>query len=182
MRSFSDAKARLSSVLTEDARAALARTMAERVVDAAGARPTIVVTSAPEVVDWCRERSVATIDDPGTLDAAADAGRAWLRNEGFTRVVIAHADLPFASSLDDVASDGAQLVAVVVPDHRNDGTPVLAVPVDAPFNFSYGPGSAARHIAEAERCGLEVRVVRDAALAFDVDIEADLRTLESRRR
>lgn len=180
LRSFNDAKARLSSVLTEHARAALARTMAERVVEAAATRPIVVVTSAPEVVEWCAERSIATIDDPGTLDAAADTGRGWVQARELARVIVVHADLPYATTLDAVAGTGN--VAVIVPDHRDDGTPVLALPVDAPFNFSYGPGSAARHIAEAERCGLDVRVVRDEALAFDVDIEADLRTLESRRR
>jgi len=156
--------------------------MAERVVDAAGARPIVVVTSAPDVVAWCDDRSITTIDDPGTLDAAADAGRAWARAAELARVVIVHADLPFASTLDGVAGDDDKPIAVVVPDHRNDGTPVLALPAAAPFNFSYGPGSAARHIAEAERCGLEVRVVRDESLAFDVDVEADIRALESRRR
>jgi 2-phospho-L-lactate guanylyltransferase len=182
LRSFAHAKVRLASVLNDDARAALARMMADRVVDAAGTRPIVVVTSAADVIAWCAGRSIATIDDPGTLDAAADAGRTWAREEGLARVVIAHADLPFASTFDDVANDGGRSIAVVVPDHRNDGTPVLAVPADAPFTFSYGPGSAARHVAEAERRGLEVRVVHDEALAFDVDIEADLRTLESRRR
>jgi 2-phospho-L-lactate guanylyltransferase (CobY/MobA/RfbA family) len=96
-------------------------------------------------------------------------------------VVLLHADLPFAQHLDGVAGDGAARVAVVVPDHRDDGTPVLAVPVDGPFRFAYGPGSAARHIASARSAGLEVRVVRDEALGFDVDVEDDLRTLDALR-
>jgi 2-phospho-L-lactate guanylyltransferase len=181
IRSFAHAKARLASALSDDARATLARAMAERVVEAAGTRPIIVVTSAPDVGAWCADRSIATVDDPGTLDTAADAGRTWARNEGLVRVAIVHADLPFATTLDDVANDGDTPVAVVVPDHRDDGTPVLVLPVDASFTFMYGPGSAARHIHEAARCGLDVRVVRDDSLAFDVDIEADLRALESRR-
>src|SRR2546421_727571 len=80
-----------------------------------------------------------------------------------------------------VVGDGADPVAIVVPDHRDDGTPVLSLPVAAPFAFSYGRGSAARHIAEARRCGLDVRVLRDAGLGFDVDIEDDLRVLETLR-
>ena len=48
------------------------------------------------------------------------------------------------------------------------------MPVDAPFVFSYGPGSFRRHAAEARRLGLGFRVVRDASLAFDVDVPADL--------
>ncbi len=181
MRSFAHGKARLAGVLDEAARATLARTMADRVVDAAGTRPVVVVSSAPDVVTWASARRLQIVDDPGTLDAAADAGRVWARAAGLARVVVVHADLPFATSLDTVAGDGEPAVAIVVPDHRDDGTPVLSLPVATPFAFSYGPGSAARHIAEARRRGLDVRVLRDPALGFDVDVEDDLRTLEALR-
>jgi 2-phospho-L-lactate guanylyltransferase len=181
LRSFAHGKARLAAVLDEAARTALARTMAERVVGAAGARPIVVVSSATDVVAWALERELAVIDDPGSLDAAADEGRAWLRARGLARVVVVHADLPLASSLDAVTVDGVTPVAIVVPDHRDDGTPVLSLPATAPFAFSYGPGSAARHIDEARRRGLDVRVLRDPALGFDVDIEDDLHLLDALR-
>jgi 2-phospho-L-lactate guanylyltransferase len=93
------------------------------------------------------------------------------------RVVVAHADLPFARSLDPVDGDGVDPVAALVPCHRDDGTPVLAVPVAAPFGFAYGPGSFRRHVDEARRAGLTVRIVRDPDLAFDVDVPADLERL-----
>jgi 2-phospho-L-lactate/phosphoenolpyruvate guanylyltransferase len=181
LRSFSHGKARLAAVLDNDARASLARAMAGRVVEAAGRRPVVVVSSAPDVIAWARELQLAVIDDPGTLDAAADAGREWVRAHGLVRVVVVHADLPLASSLDGVAGDGNHAVAVIVPDHHDDGTPVLSVPAAPPFSFAYGPGSAARHIDEARRRGLDVRVVRDPALGFDVDTEADLQALDSLR-
>jgi 2-phospho-L-lactate guanylyltransferase len=62
----------------------------------------------------------------------------------------------------------------IVPCHRDDGTTVLSVPVDAPFRVAYGPGSFRRHAAEARRLGLGFRVVRDPELAFDVDVPDDL--------
>ena len=68
---------------------------------------------------------------------------------------------------------------MLVPDHRGDGTPVCSVPVDAPFEFAYGAGSFARHVAAAERAELELRVVRDPALAFDVDVPEDLARLDT---
>jgi 2-phospho-L-lactate guanylyltransferase len=94
--------------------------------------------------------------------------------------VIAHADLPFATTFDHVVGTADEVV--IVPCHRNDGTPVLSVPVSAPFQFSYGDGSFARHRAEAERLGLPLRIVRDDALAFDVDVPADLERLASSLR
>ena len=70
-------------------------------------------------------------------------------------------------------------IAVLVPDHRDDGTPVCSVPVAAPFDFAYGAGSFARHGAAAARAELDVRVVRDPTLAFDVDVPEDLARLDT---
>ena len=174
IRAFALGKARLAERLGSEERADLARRFATRVVAAAGELPVVVVTSAPEVITWARDLGVATVADPGTLDAAAADGRAFLATQGCARAVIAHADLPFARSLAPVVGDGAEPVVAVVPDHREDGTPVLSVPVAAPFRFAYGPGSFRRHIDEAARLELAVRVVRDPDLAFDVDLPADL--------
>jgi 2-phospho-L-lactate guanylyltransferase len=180
VRSFAAAKARLSSRLDPLGRATLAQRLADTVVRAARPLPVVIISSAPEVRDWATSRSLPCIDDPGSLDGAAAAGRAWFDDRGFARVVIAHADLPFARTFAGVATGSGAPTAVIVPCHRNDGTPVLAVPVGAPFRFRYGPGSFARHLAEAHRCRLEVRVDRDADLRFDVDVPDDLDEMASR--
>jgi 2-phospho-L-lactate guanylyltransferase len=88
--------------------------------------------------------------------------------------VVAHADLPDARSLAPLARDGSLPIVAIVPCHRDDGSNVVSVPVDAPFRFAYGPGSFRRHTAEARRLGLGLRVVRDRDLMFDVDVPADL--------
>jgi 2-phospho-L-lactate guanylyltransferase len=179
IRAFALGKARLAEHLPADARAQLARRWAEQVVGAAGARPTVVVSSDRAVRAWARRLGCALVDDPGSLDAAADAGRLWARARGLTRVVIAHADLPRARSLDGVARDGDLPIVALVPCHRDDGTPVLSVPVTLDFRFAYGPGSFRRHAAEARRLGAALRVVRDRDLAFDVDLPDDLVALDS---
>lgn len=174
LRSFVFGKARLADRLDAPARADLARSMADRVVDAAGRRPIVVVSSAPEVVEWAERRGIARLDDPGSLDAAADVGREWVRARVLPRVVVVHADLPLVTSLDAVAVGGAEPLVVAVPCHRRDGTPVLGIPSAAPFCFAYGPGSFERHRAEAQRLGLELRTIDDPTLAFDVDLPDDL--------
>ena len=65
----------------------------------------------------------------------------------------------------------------IVPDRRNDGTNVLCLPTDAPFRFTYGPGSFARHHAEARNTGAPVRVAPDRLLGADVDLPSDLADL-----
>lgn len=180
VRGFLDAKARLAPKLDADARAELTRRMAEQVVAAAGGLPLVVVTSAREVRAWATELGLDALDDPGRLDDAAHAGVAWCASRDLARAVVAHADLPWARSLEPLARDGSRPVVALVPCHRDDGTPVLSVPVDTPFRFAYGPSSFRRHAAEARRLGLALRVVRDASLAFDIDVPADLAGLDHR--
>jgi 2-phospho-L-lactate guanylyltransferase len=180
VRAFAMGKARLAALLDDDARADLARTLADRVAAAAGELPAIVISSAPEVHEWARARGLDVADDPGSLDEAAAAGRDWVAARGCARAVIAHADLPFARTLTPLGRDGSRPIVGMVPCHRDDGTTVVSVPVDAPFRFAYGPGSFRRHAAEARRLGLGFRVVRDADLAFDVDVPEDLDRLGPR--
>lgn len=176
IRAFTMGKARLAPALDARARAELAEEMADRVLDAARPLPTVIVSSAPEVRAWCADHGLDRIDDPGSLDAAAAQGAAWCAGHGLERAIVAHADLPRATAggLLRFAADGADRIVSIVPCHRSDGTPVLAVPTDVRFAFSYGPGSFRRHVesAGAARCG--VRIIRDPAFAFDVDLPQDL--------
>lgn len=178
IRTFALGNTRLAARLADDRRVALARDLAERVVAAAGDAPVAVVTGAPEVAGWARTRGAIVVPDPGSLDAAATAGVDALADLGCSRVVVAHADLPFATSFAAVVADADRPTAVLVPCRHDDGTPVLSVPVAGPpFRFAYGPGSFRRHAAAARAAGLAVKVVRDPDLAFDVDTPDDLADL-----
>lgn len=182
LRSFLLGKVRLATELDERARADLGRRLAERVADAAAPFPVVVVTSAPEVRRWADDRGHDVLDDPGSLDLAARRGVDHFAAAGIGRVLVAHGDLAYARSLRRLADDGNRPVVALVPCHRDDGTNVLAVPADAPFRFSYGPGSFRRHAAEARRLRLGVRVIRDPDLAFDVDTPDDLAALAAGTR
>lgn len=172
VKAFNAAKLRLSPALDPTARAVLARELAGTVVAAAAPLDVVVVCDDDEVRAWAGELGARVVWCPerGLNGAVAD-GVAFLRDEGVERAVVAHADLPLATSLGWVGEfDGVTLV----PDRRHDGTNVLAVPTGSGFGFAYGPGSFGRHRAEAEALGLPVRVVEDPALAWDVDFPADL--------
>ena len=62
----------------------------------------------------------------------------------------------------------------LVPDRFGNGTNVMALPTGAGFQFSYGPGSFARHRSEAERLGVPMRVLDRPDLAYDVDEPGDV--------
>ena len=182
IRAFIGGQARLIGALDDTARAELGRDLASRVLAAAVPFPVVVVTAASEVRSWAEAAgATAVIDDPGSLDAAAQAGVAWCRARGLARAIVAHADLPWAHSFAGLANDGSRPIVVLVPCHRDDGTPVLSVPTDVNFAFAYGTGSFRRHVALARQRGLAVRVVRDPSLAFDVDVPDDLARLAATR-
>lgn len=178
VKSFSDAKVRLAPALPATARAALAREWAGCVVRAAGTLPVFVVCDDDEVAEWAHGHGAAVISEPGRgLNGAVGVGVEHLAAAGIERVIVAHADLPMAHDLTRLA-DFAGIT--LVPDRREDGTNVIALPTGAGFVFSYGPGSFARHSAHAAELGLDVRIVRDPLLAWDVDLPADLDWAASR--
>jgi 2-phospho-L-lactate guanylyltransferase len=172
VKSFAHGKLRLTAALGDDDRRALVRRMAEHVLGAAEPLPVAVVCDDEEVAAWARAHGARVLWEPGRgLNGAVQSGVAQLAGLGVRRVVVAHADLPLARDLASLADfEGVTLV----PDRRDDGTNVLALPADTPFRFSYGPGSFGRHRAECDRLGLDVRVLRLPTLAYDVDWPSDL--------
>ena len=173
MKAFSRAKLRLAPALAPGPRAALARSMATQVLEAARPLPTAVVCDDLDVAAWATANGARVVWTPGLgLDGAVVAGVRALAMVGARCVVVAHGDLPLAADLSWVAAfDGVTLV----PDHRDNGTNVICVPTAVPFPFSYGPGSFSRHATAARRMRLPLRIVRDPLLASDVDVPADLR-------
>ena len=109
--------------------------------------------------------------NPAVTAAVAALETADTSGDGLGHVVIAHADLPHAETLDGLAEAGT---VTIVPDRHRDGTNVMALPLGMGFEFHYGPGSFEAHCAEALRCGLDLRVRRVVALEFDIDTPDDL--------
>ena len=180
VKGFRLAKGRLAERLDENERSELARSMAAQVVRAAGALPVRVVCDSDEVAEWARAVGADVLStearglNPAISEAVAalEAAAEPVGSPG--HVLIAHADLPHAETLEGLAEAGT---VTIVPDRHLDGTNVMALPLGAGFEFHYGPGSFAAHCDEALRCGLDLRVRRVAALEFDVDTPADLDAL-----
>ena len=173
VKAFAVAKRRLVPALGPAARAGLARRLAAVVVAAARPLPVLVVCEDDEVASWAAGAGAGVVWSPGRgLDGAVADGVAEAAAGGATRVIVAHADLPLARELPALLEVPAEVV--LVPDRRRDGTNVAVVPAAAGFSFSYGSRSCDRHVAEGRRLGLSVTVHDDEALAWDVDVPADL--------
>jgi 2-phospho-L-lactate/phosphoenolpyruvate guanylyltransferase len=177
VKAFGAAKERLAPTLSPAERMQLARTMAAHVITAAAPLPVAVVCDDDEVATWAAGLGALVLPEPGRgLNGAVAAGVARLEGAGVDEVLVVHADLPLAADLARLAGFAG---ITLVPDRRDDGTNVICLPARAPFGFSYGPGSFARHRLEAARSGREWRVVRRPELGWDVDIPSDLEVLGS---
>ena len=174
VRCFSGALSRLAGMLNESQRSELMRRMAARVVAAASPHPTYVATDDEAVAAWAGDVGASTISvGRSGLSATAALAVERLASAGIDRVVLAHADLALARTLDPAIGPGM----VIVPDTRHDGSNVICVPSAAGFSFAYGEGSFKRHVEEARRLDMTVTVVEDPALAADIDNPDDLLAL-----
>lgn len=172
VKDFARAKVRLAPELAPDERADLARRMATVVVGAAAPLPVCIVCDSAEVRDWADTVGARVIWTPGLgLNGAVQSGTETLASEGVDTVVVAHSDLPLAIDLAWVAATPG---VTIVPDRHGSGTNVMSVPTDVGFRFAYGTGSFAAHRAETARLGLQLRIVHDTRLGWDVDLPTDL--------
>ena len=174
VKAFSQAKLRLASALSNVERAELARAMAGIVVNASAPLPTFVVCEDEQVASWAESVGAKVQWTPGRdLNGAVQEAVARLEGQGMQRVVVCHADLPFAQNLAALAVANPTEV-ILVADRRGQGTNVISVPTGCGFTFSYGAGSFARHQYEATAQGLRLRVEQSASLSWDVDEPEDL--------
>tara|TARA_Y100000746_G_C15397179_1_gene404824 strand:- start:19 stop:597 length:579 start_codon:yes stop_codon:yes gene_type:complete len=176
VKSFNNAKARLSSVLNPIERAALSRSLAEGVISACTGVPVWVICEDEEVEQWALSLGTQVIRNTRTgLNQAAQTGLAALANEGIEKVLITHADLIFPDGLLSLFQyDGIALV----PDRHNDGTNIIGLPPRIDFSFKYGPNSFEKHSHEAKRFDLPLSIIRDTNLGFDMDNPDDLKESE----
>ena len=172
VKAITEAKVRLTAALGSEARAALARRLAEGVIRAADHGPVAVVCDDDEVASWAAQLDTIVIWAPGKgLNRAVAFGVSELEARGASRITIVHGDILDPSGLSDLPRvDGILLV----PDLREDGTNIISLPSGATFEFAYGPGSFHRHRSAALAAGHEVTVVRDVLLGHDVDRPSDL--------
>ncbi|HEX2282731.1 MAG TPA: 2-phospho-L-lactate guanylyltransferase [Thermomicrobiales bacterium] len=185
VRSLRHGKTRLSSVLGDEARAALLRRIADRVVTAvvdSGLMETVlVVSSDAETLEWAGQFGPVVVaaaqpeHRPG-LNGAIDAGREWALGRSASAVVSLFADLPLIVP-DDIRGLVARNEPVVLgADRRGQGTNAFLLRLagrGSEFTFAFGNGSLVRHLREARRLGLNAALHDAPGIAFDLDTPDD---------
>jgi 2-phospho-L-lactate guanylyltransferase len=172
------AKRRLEP-LDEQARVDLAHRMLANVISAAVVvGPTILVTEpdAEHARALAAEHRVEVVDDPGQGQGPAVA--AAIERAPNWPVLVVNADLPEAQPRDLLALLGAMPTDGIAVAPAPDGTTnALALARAGLFSPLYGPGSAKRFIAHAEKVGVEATELVVPGLARDVDTVDELERL-----
>lgn len=187
VKSFGAAKQRLSDLLGQGSREALAQAMFSDVLASLrrvkGLDAIAVITDDSRAESAARGGRVVVIrdrDETGQSNAAR-LGIEHAFECQFERVLLVPGDTPL---LDPLELDGLltrataeRLDAAIVPDRAGTGTNALLLcPPDA-FAPSFGPGSLERHIDAASTAGINFRVERVRSLMHDVDTPDDLADL-----
>jgi 2-phospho-L-lactate guanylyltransferase len=162
-------KTRLAGFLKPEERQALSERLFRHVAGVLGSVPQIddvVVLSDVRPPGWTGRLA---LDEGRGLNGELGALAAGL---GAGPLLIVHADLPLIGPGDIEALLSGALGGVgIAPDRHGEGTNALALRYPTGFDFAFGPGSFARHQAEAK--GLAQVVVRQG-LGLDIDIPEDL--------
>jgi 2-phospho-L-lactate guanylyltransferase len=188
IKSFADAKHRLSPGLTPGPRRALAEAMFSDVLTALRRSKAVdailVVTADNNAQQIAAGHGAAVLDDDGSGHSPAAAlGIAQALEQGYDRVLLVPGDCPLLSpqDLDELLARPADgRTAIIVQDRHGTGTnALLLTPPDA-LAPSFGPGSRDRHVADARLAGADPVLVPVASLALDVDTPEDLAELQER--
>ena len=183
VKSFRTAKGRMSPLLTQTERQQLARLMFTEVLAAALAAKCLagvmVVTADEEVASLAGANGVTVLDElaeAGT-DAAVRLAVEALGAASATGMVVLPSDVPHVTPavLDTVACCcAAPGCLVLVPATRDGGTNLLASSPAGLIETGFGPGSFARHQANAARAGITAQVSSMGGLDIDLDRPEDL--------
>jgi 2-phospho-L-lactate/phosphoenolpyruvate guanylyltransferase len=181
VKALAEAKGRLAPQVGPLQRRLLAIAMFEDVIAALQAVPALEapVVVSPDTEVWRRADALGcrVVEEPpgaGDLNAALGAAAATL-DRGPLLVVAADLPLASAAGLERVLEAAARAPVAVVPSSDGGGTNVLAWREPASFAPSFGPDSAARHLAVPGAVRVD-----DPGLSLDVDTVEDLRLVAGR--
>ncbi|MFM9940404.1 MAG: 5-amino-6-(D-ribitylamino)uracil--L-tyrosine 4-hydroxyphenyl transferase CofH [Hyphomicrobiaceae bacterium] len=191
VKALDSAKQRLSGVLEAGLRRRLVLTMLEDVLATLGRQAAItqmaVVTRDAQVAAVAARFGAIVVREPdgADLNASIVCGLETASAAGAVRALIVPGDVPLAGDEDIqrvLAATRTPEAVVIAPASDGDGTNALLLPLPAPLQPAFGPGSASRHTGLARIGGRTVFAVGTAGLAHDIDTADDLDALAGRAR
>ncbi len=185
VKDLTQAKVRLSPLLSPAERHALAAAMLDDVLAALRQASTVeriaLVTTDPHALSLAARWGFEMVDEgsgrgeTGAVELAVKV----CRERGASSLAVIPGDLPLltAADVDCVMQHGRQYDVVIVPSWDSRGTnAILLRPPDA-LQLRFGSWSFFPHVKQAKHKGLSYKVVRLPRVALDVDTPEDLSRL-----
>jgi 2-phospho-L-lactate/phosphoenolpyruvate guanylyltransferase len=179
------AKSRLADVLSKEQRAEFAEMMYRQVLQVVMSADclngVIVISRDTEALAIARDFGAKTIQESSKSDLnpalrrATEMVKLWRADA----ILVLPADLPFVSlaDVDQLVTMGRSMKEpsiVIATDDAQDGTNAMLVRPPSLFDYNYGDGSFAKHIASAREIGASVQVYESETIKLDIDVPADL--------
>lgn len=184
---LAEALGRLEGALSGPERRRLQEAMLADVLGAVRAAPglvgALVVTGDPGAATLARAGGAGVVAEPappGGMNAAVAAGLRAAADVGARAALILTGDLPLLAPVDLAALLAAAPPGpgvVLAPSRDGTGTNALLLTPPEILTPALGPGSLARHRAQAERRGIVLALCSRPGLGLDVDTPADLEAL-----
>ena len=190
VKDLTQAKARLSPLLSPVERCAIAAAMLDDVLNALRQASAVeriaLVTTDPHALGLASHWGLEVVDEgsgrgeTGAVELAVKV----CRERGASSLAVIPGDIPLltAADVDCLMQHGTDYDVVIVPSWDSRGTnAVLLRPPDA-LQLRFGSWSFFPHVKQAKRKGLSYKVVRLPRVALDIDTPEDLARLVPQAR
>jgi 2-phospho-L-lactate/phosphoenolpyruvate guanylyltransferase len=187
VKGLTQAKQRLADHFSSQARAGLADALwqdfFEVVAATSGIDHIFVVSLEPRVLDRARSLGWQIIPESRQISESdsVDFASRWCEERGVDSLLRLPVDLPLIEPRDIQAlfePAAAAPSVTIIPSRDGQGTNALLRTPPTLFPSHFGPGSFAKHLAEAERVQARVNLLRNPRIEMDIDDPADLAQLD----
>ena len=185
VKQFHLAKQRLSTVLSDDERAYLAKMLLHDVLQSITNSPkvthTVIVSRDPAAEEIAHAFGCEYLaEDKADLSLAVTQGAAFAKSRGATSFAMVPGDVPLVSAdeITRLINHAPRLSGfTIVPDRHGSGTNGMVVRPTNLMPFQFGEGSFQLHTEAAKALGVTVRELPLSGLSLDIDTPNDLLSL-----
>jgi 2-phospho-L-lactate guanylyltransferase len=181
-------KSRLSSVLSEDKREGLNQYLLSSTLHCLKKINKIdqilVISYDPTALTLARKFGARTVLENRNTNINRALRKATLAAKviNSSKILIVPADLPFLTKDDILAvirKSGDPPEIVIVPDRKMSGTNMLLINPIGAIKYDFGEWSFRKHIEQAERKKINIKICERKNLSFDLDLPEDWEFLKT---
>ena len=181
-------KSRLSRVLSKDKREGLNKYLLTSTLQCLKNINKIdhilVISRDPSALAIARIFGAKTVLENGTtnINRALRRATSAARAINSSKILIVPSDLPLLVKDDILAvinCSGDPPEVVIVPDRKMSGTNVLLINPIGAIKYNFGEWSFRKHIKQAEKNNINIKVCKRKNLSFDLDLPEDWEFLKT---